>query len=250
MAQANKMTGGKAMARMLQAFKVGPMFGMGGLQLLAFYDAAASGSSYDHHLIKTSAAARSRPMPTPRCRGGRVGLVDATLGPGDQPRHRPGGGAERRYAGGRLHRRHQSHACGQEHDAGGAAGRDPAPGVQGAAAHLEAARIPELITPRLFRLRPPAGRGPLVVAVPEDVCHGDAPLRRGAFAVDQRRCEGRRRPIRCRPAADDLARGGDCGQAQSGRSCCDGGGVHISQAADDGGARLPTSAGNSPSRTP
>ena len=36
---ANEMTGGEAMARMLQAFKAGPMFGMGGFQLLPFYEA-------------------------------------------------------------------------------------------------------------------------------------------------------------------------------------------------------------------
>ena len=39
MAQTNEMTGGEAMARMLKAFKAGPMFGMGGFQLLPFYDA-------------------------------------------------------------------------------------------------------------------------------------------------------------------------------------------------------------------
>ena len=39
MAKANEITGGEAMARMLKAFNCGPMFGMGGFQLLAFYDA-------------------------------------------------------------------------------------------------------------------------------------------------------------------------------------------------------------------
>ena len=34
------MTGGEAVARMLKAFNIGPMFGMGGFQLLPFYDAA------------------------------------------------------------------------------------------------------------------------------------------------------------------------------------------------------------------
>ena len=40
MSQSNEMTGGEAMARCLKAFNAGPMFGMGGFQLLAFYDAA------------------------------------------------------------------------------------------------------------------------------------------------------------------------------------------------------------------
>src|SRR5215813_14699208 len=50
MAQANEITGGEAMARMLKAFNCGPMFGMGGFQLLAFYDAARR-LRLDHHLI-------------------------------------------------------------------------------------------------------------------------------------------------------------------------------------------------------
>jgi len=33
------MTGGEAVAEMLKAHGVGPMFGMGGFQLLPFYDA-------------------------------------------------------------------------------------------------------------------------------------------------------------------------------------------------------------------
>ena len=36
----NELTGGEALARMIQAFHGGAMFGMGGFQLLPFYDAA------------------------------------------------------------------------------------------------------------------------------------------------------------------------------------------------------------------
>ena len=35
-----RMSGGRAMAEMLSLAGAGPMFGMGGFQLLAFYDAA------------------------------------------------------------------------------------------------------------------------------------------------------------------------------------------------------------------
>ena len=41
----NEMTGGEALARMIAAHKGGPMFGMGGFQLLPFYDALASSAS-------------------------------------------------------------------------------------------------------------------------------------------------------------------------------------------------------------
>ena len=40
MSVTNEMTGGEAIARLLRAHGVGPMFGMGGFQLLPFYDAA------------------------------------------------------------------------------------------------------------------------------------------------------------------------------------------------------------------
>ena len=40
MADTNAMTGGEAIARLLRAQGIGPMFGMGGFQLLPFYDAA------------------------------------------------------------------------------------------------------------------------------------------------------------------------------------------------------------------
>ncbi len=35
-----EISGGEAIARMIKAFDGGPMFGMGGFQLLPFYDAA------------------------------------------------------------------------------------------------------------------------------------------------------------------------------------------------------------------
>src|SRR5207302_10005891 len=80
MAQANEMTGGEAMARMLKAFKSGPMFGMGGFQLLAFYDAARR-LKLDHHLINDERCGAFAADAYAKV-SGRVGLVDATLGPG------------------------------------------------------------------------------------------------------------------------------------------------------------------------
>ena len=53
---ANEMTGGEALARMIKAHEGGPMFGMGGFQLLPFYDAARR-LSLAHHLINDERAA-------------------------------------------------------------------------------------------------------------------------------------------------------------------------------------------------
>src|SRR6476660_2632459 len=77
---ANEMTGGEAMARMLKAFNAGPMFGMGGFQLLAFYDAARR-LKLDHHLINDERCGVFAADAYAKV-SGRVGLVDATLGPG------------------------------------------------------------------------------------------------------------------------------------------------------------------------
>src|SRR3954467_8442754 len=77
---ANEMTGGEAMARMLKAFKAGPMFGMGGFQLLAFHDAARR-LELDHHLINDERCGAFAADAYAKV-SGRVGLIDATLGPG------------------------------------------------------------------------------------------------------------------------------------------------------------------------
>src|SRR5271166_5057109 len=52
----NEMTGGEAIACMLQAHHGGAMFGMGGFQLLPFYDAARR-LGLPHHLINDERAA-------------------------------------------------------------------------------------------------------------------------------------------------------------------------------------------------
>jgi len=76
----NEMTGGEALARMIQAHGGGPMFGMGGFQLLPFYDAARR-LGLDHHLINDERAGVFAADAYAKV-SGRVGLVDATLGPG------------------------------------------------------------------------------------------------------------------------------------------------------------------------
>ena len=50
-----EVTGGEALVRMLLAHGAGPVFGMGGFQLLPFYDAARR-LGLDHHLINDERA--------------------------------------------------------------------------------------------------------------------------------------------------------------------------------------------------
>ncbi|MFN7195482.1 MAG: thiamine pyrophosphate-binding protein, partial [bacterium] len=74
------MTGGEALARTLLAHGAGPMFGMGGFQLLPFYDACRR-LGLRHALINDERcgvfAADAYAKVT-----GRVGLAAGTLGPG------------------------------------------------------------------------------------------------------------------------------------------------------------------------
>src|SRR5712691_8679287 len=76
----NEMTGGEALARMIKSFRGGPMFGMGGFQLLPFYDAARR-LELPHYLINDERAGVFAADAYSKA-SGRVGLVDATLGPG------------------------------------------------------------------------------------------------------------------------------------------------------------------------
>ena len=80
MSSSNEMTGGEALARTLKAHGVGPMFGMGGFQLLPFYDAARR-LGLDHNLINDERCAAFIADAYAKV-SGRVGVCDATLGPG------------------------------------------------------------------------------------------------------------------------------------------------------------------------
>ena len=76
----NEITGGEGIARMLLAHEAGPIFGMGGFQLLPFYDAARR-LGLDHHLINDERCGAFAADAYAKVTG-RVGLCDATLGPG------------------------------------------------------------------------------------------------------------------------------------------------------------------------
>ena len=80
MTSTNEMTGGEALARVLQAHGVGPIFGMGGFQLLPFYDAVRR-LGMAHSLISDERNGAFAADAYARMTG-RVGVCDATLGPG------------------------------------------------------------------------------------------------------------------------------------------------------------------------
>jgi acetolactate synthase-1/2/3 large subunit len=76
----NEMTGGEALARMVQAHSAPPMFGMAGFQLLPFYDAVRR-LGLRHTLINDERCGAFAADAYARVTN-RVGVCDATLGPG------------------------------------------------------------------------------------------------------------------------------------------------------------------------
>ena len=121
---ARKLNGGQALAEMLKLSGVGPMFGMGGFQLLPFYEAMRA-LGLRHFLINDERCGAFASDAYARVTN-RPGVCDATLGPGATNLVTATGRvAQCRHADDRHHRRRQSRARLEEHDAGGAAGRNP-----------------------------------------------------------------------------------------------------------------------------
>ena len=197
---ANEMTGGEALARMIQAFDGGPMFGMGGFQLLPFYDAARR-LGLAHHLINDERAGVFAADAYAKV-SGRVGLVDATLGPGAT--NLVTGLVEALNAGtplvaviGDANRDHawknMTQECRQLDIL--------RPAVKELLRVETPQRIPELMR-RAFQVATTGRPGPVVVDVPEDVCHAMVGYDEGAFSADK--IYQSAPALRCRPDAGGI----------------------------------------------
>ena len=225
---ANEMTGGEAIARMIQAFGGGPMFGMGGFQLLPFYDAARR-LGLEHHLINDERAAVFIADAYAKV-SGRVGLCDATLGPGAT--NLVTGLVEALNAGspivavvGDSHREHAWKNMTQE-------SRQIEilrPACKEVIRVESVGRIPELMR-RAFRVATSGRPGPVVVDVPEDVAHATHGFDDDAFRGDTS-CEAAP-SVRCVPDAASVAMAAAMIAAASRPILLAGGGVHLSGAAE------------------
>ncbi|OED40081.1 acetolactate synthase [Chromatiales bacterium (ex Bugula neritina AB1)] len=224
----NQMTGGEALVTMLQAHGAGPMFGMGGFQLLPFYDAARR-LGLDHHLINDERCAVFAADAYAKV-SRRVGLVDATLGPGAT--NLVTGLVEALNAGspliaivGDAQRDHAGKNMTQETDQVSIL----KPACK-ALLRIEAVhRIPEIMR-YAFAIATSGKPGPVVVDVPEDVAHGLHGFSEGDFDVNPlHQCVP---ALRCRPEAtlvDKVA--GMISAAERPILLC-GGGIHLSDACD------------------
>jgi acetolactate synthase-1/2/3 large subunit len=211
-----RMTGGRAMAEMLRLAGTGPMFGMGGFQLLPFYDAVAQ-LGLRHCLINDERCGAFAADAYARVTN-RPGLCDGTLGPGAT--NLVTGLVESLNAGtpmvafaGDTHRAHAWKNMTQE------------------CRQTEILRpaVKELIRIELTNRVATSGRpGPVLLDVPEDVCHGEHDFAAEDFAIDARTLAVP--ALRIRPAADDVARAAALLARAKRPLILAGGGVHLSAA--------------------
>jgi acetolactate synthase-1/2/3 large subunit len=176
------MNGGQALAEMLKLHGVGPMFGMGGFQLLPFYEAVRA-LGLKHYLINDERCGAFAADAYARI-ANRPGVCDATLGPGAT--NLVTGLVESLNAGvaqvvivGDAHRDHATKNMTQE--------SRQTEILRPAAKELlrvEATRrVPEYVR-RAFTVATSGRAGPVVLDVPEDVCHCEHDFDPDEFRID------------------------------------------------------------------
>jgi len=222
-----ELTGGEALARMIKLYNPGPMFGMGGFQLLPFYDAARR-LGLPHHLINDERAGVFAADAYAKI-SGRVGLADATLGPGAT--NLVTGLVEALNAGtpmvvlvGDSHREHSWKNMTQEsHQI-----EILRPAVKELLRVEVISRIPELVR-RAFAVATSGRPGPVVIDVPEDIAHGVHGFEENDFyAVSEHEAVP---AIRCRPDRSALNEAANLLAAAERPIILAGGGVHLSDGA-------------------
>jgi len=221
-----RMTGGRALAEMLKLHDVAPMFGMGGFQLLPFYDAVRE-LGLSHTLINDERAGVFAADAWARITG-RPGVCDATLGPGAT--NLVTGLVESLNAGvplvvltGDTHRDHSWKNMTQE-------SRQVEilrPAVKELIRVEQGARIPEHVR-RAYAVATSGRPGPVILDVPEDVCHGEYDFDTRELYADADTLSIPARRIR--PDADAIARAAERLATARRPLVLAGGGVHLSGA--------------------
>jgi acetolactate synthase-1/2/3 large subunit len=220
------MTGGRALGEMLKLHEVGVMFGMGGFQLLPFYEACRV-LGLKHGLINDERSGAFAADAYARVTN-RPGVVDATLGPGAT--NLVTGLAEALNAGipliaitGNTNREHSWKNMTQE-----ARQLEVLRPVVKEAIRVEVPkRIPELVR-RAFTVATSGRPGPVLVDIPEDVAHAELEFDAADFWADPGTLKAQAR--RFRPDAGELERAADRLAAAQRPLILAGGGMHISEA--------------------
>lgn len=220
------MNGGQALAEMFRLHNPAPMFGMGGFQLLPFYDAVRE-LGLLHTLINDERCGIFAADAWARVTG-RPGICDGTLGPGAT--NLVTGLVESLNAGvplivvvGNSNREHSWKNMTQE-------ARQTeilAPAAKALIRIESGNRIPELVR-RAYAVATSGRPGPVVLDVPEDIAHGEYDYPKSDFFVDP---ETLRIPAqRSRPGRDAIARAAECLRDAQRPIILAGGGVHLSGA--------------------
>jgi acetolactate synthase I/II/III large subunit len=219
-----RMNGGRALAEMLRLAEVGPMFGMGGFQLLPFYDALAQ-LGMRHFLINDERCGAFAADAYARVTN-RPGVCDGTLGPGAT--NLVTGLIESLNAGvpiialaGDTNRAHSwknmTQECRQAEIL--------RPAVKELIRVEMTSRVPELLR-RAFAVATSGRPGPVLLDVPEDVCHGEHDFKAEDFALDPSTLSVPARRIR--PDRADVARAAALITRAKRPLLLVGGGIHLS----------------------
>src|SRR5207244_4051874 len=219
-----RMNGGRALAEMLHLSGAGPMFGMGGFQLLPFYD-ALSRLGLRHFLINDERCGAFAADAYARVTN-RPGVCDGTLGPGAT--NLVTGLIESLNAGlpvialaGDTNRAHSwknmTQECRQVEIL--------RPAVKELIRVEMTSRVPELLR-RAFAVATSGRPGPVLLDVPEDVCHGEHDFASEDFAIDPLTLSVPARRIR--PDRADVARAAALIARAERPLLLVGGGIHLS----------------------
>jgi acetolactate synthase I/II/III large subunit len=220
------MTGGRALAEMLRLAGAGPMFGMGGFQLLPFYDAVGL-VGLNHYLINDERCGAFAADAYARVTN-RPGICDGTLGPGATNLvtglvESLNGGIPIVAIAGDTNRSHSwknmTQECRQVEIL--------RPAVKELIRVEMTARIPELVR-RAFAVATSARPGPVLLDVPEDVAHGTHDFAPEDFVIDEATLKAPARRIR--PDRADIERAAKLIAKARRPLLLTGGGVHLSEA--------------------
>ncbi len=196
------MNGGRALAKMLGLADASPCFGMGGFQLLPFYEGMRQ-EGLAHHLINDERCGAFAADAYARVTG-KPGLCDATLGPGATNLVTPlveslNAGVPLIAITGDTHRLHawknMTQECRQLDIL--------RPAVKDVLRVEMIERIPEMVR-RAYAVATSGRPGPVVLDIPEDLTHGEHAFKASDFHIDEATLRIPAR--RMRPAARDVER--------------------------------------------
>lgn len=222
------MSGGHALAEMLKLHEAGPMFGMGGFQLLPFYEACRA-LGLQHYLINDERCGAFAADAYAKVTN-KPGLADATLGPGAT--NLVTGVVESLNAGipmviitGDANREHAWKNMTQE-----ARQLEILRPIVKEVIRVEVVkRIPEHVR-RAFAVATSGRPGPVLIDVPEDIAHAEFAFDVSDFWVDPTTLCAQSR--RTRPEGDAIERAAAMLAKSERPLILAGGGVHISEAHD------------------